>query len=68
MPTIFAEAVRRPFDERETPWTLHKSARVVSKSLGPASGLGKYIKDFAKQHGLDLNDLKGDRYKTSSCN
>ena len=43
---------------------LHKSARLVSKSLGPASGLGKYLKDFAKQHGSDLNDLKGDRYKS----
>jgi superfamily II DNA or RNA helicase len=42
---------------------LHKSARLISKSLGPASGLGKYLKDFAKQHGFDLYDLKGDRYK-----
>jgi hypothetical protein len=42
---------------------LHKSARLISKSLGPASGLGKYLKDFAKQRGLDLNDLKGDHYK-----
>jgi superfamily II DNA or RNA helicase len=42
---------------------LHRSARLISKSLGPASGLGKYIKDFAKQRGLDLNDIRGDRYK-----
>jgi hypothetical protein len=42
---------------------LHKSARLISKSLGPASGLGKYLKDFVKKHGLDLSDLKGDRYK-----
>jgi Lhr-like helicase len=56
------EDLREPCVIRFDP--LHKSARLISKSLGPASGLGKYLKDFAKQRGLDLNDLKGDRYKT----
>jgi hypothetical protein len=55
------EDLREPCVIRFDP--LHKGARLISKSLGPASGLGKYLKDFAKQHGLDLNDLKGDRYK-----
>ncbi len=55
------EDLREPCVIRFDP--LHKGARLISKSLGPASGLGKYLKDFAKQRGLDLNDLKGDRYK-----
>jgi hypothetical protein len=55
------EELREPCVIRFDP--LHRSARLVSKSLGPASSLGKYLKDFAKQHGFDLNDLKGDRYK-----
>ncbi len=55
------EELREPCVIRFDP--LHRSARLISKSLGPASGLGKYIKDFAKQRGLDLNDLRGDRYK-----
>jgi len=42
---------------------LHRSARLPSKSMGPASALGKFIKHFAKQKGLDLDDLRGDLYR-----
>jgi len=55
------EDLREPCVIRFDP--LHKTARLASKSLGPASALGKYLKHFAKQHGLDLDDLRGDRYK-----
>jgi hypothetical protein len=55
------EDLREPCVIRYDP--LHKSARLASKSMGPASGLGKYIKYFAKQHGLDLDDLRGDKYR-----
>lgn len=43
---------------------LHRAARLSSKSMGPASSLGKYIKHAAKQAGVDLADLKGDHYRT----
>jgi superfamily II DNA or RNA helicase len=69
---LFRERLKAPWtldpnDELREPCVLrfdplHKSARFASKSLGPASALGKYLKHFAKQHGLDL-DLRGDRYK-----
>ncbi len=55
------EDLREPTVIRFDP--LHKSSRMISKSLGPASGLGKYLKDFAKQRGLNLDDLKGDHYR-----
>ena len=42
---------------------LHRSAKVASKSMGPASGLGKFIKLFVKQQDLDV-DLRGDHYGT----
>ncbi len=42
---------------------LHKSAKLASKSLGPASALGKFLKQFAKKQGCDLNDIRGDRYR-----
>ena len=41
---------------------LHRSARLASKSMGPASALGKYVKYVVNQEGLDL-DLRGDRYR-----
>ena len=53
-----AEELREPCVIRYEP--LHRSARLISKSLGPASGLGKFLKDLAKKHGVDL---KGDHYK-----
>jgi hypothetical protein len=42
---------------------LHKSAKYASKSMGPASALGKYIKQFAGKNGFDLNLLKGNFYR-----
>ena len=42
-----------PFVIRLEP--LHRSARLFSKSMGPASALGKYIKHMANQKGLDLD-------------
>lgn len=43
---------------------LHRSARLFSKSMGPASALGKYIKHIANQKGFDLDVLRGDRYRS----
>jgi superfamily II DNA/RNA helicase len=55
------EDLREPCVIRFEP--LHKSARLFSKSLGPASSLGKFIKQFATQRGLDRDDLRGDHYR-----
>lgn len=54
------EELREPFFIRYD--TLHRSAKLFSKSMGPASSLGKFIKLYVRQHGLDIN-LKGDRYR-----
>lgn len=54
------EDLREPYYLRYEP--LQKSARVFSKSLGPASALGKYIKRFASQHDPSV-DLKKDKYR-----
>ena len=43
--------------------TLHKSARLVSKSMGPTSSLGKYIKQMASEVGASRDVLKSDRYR-----
>lgn len=53
------ESLREPYYMRLE--TLHRSAKVASKSMGPASGLGKFIKLFVKQRELDI-DLRGDHY------
>ena len=53
------ESLREPFYIRYEP--LHRSARIYSKSMGPASGLGKYIKLFIRRNHLDIA-LKGDLY------
>lgn len=53
------ESLREPYYMRLE--TLHRSAKVASKSMGPASGLGKFIKLFVKQRELDV-DLRGDHY------
>lgn len=55
------EDLREPCVIRFEP--LHRSARLFSKSLGPASSLGKYIKQFAKQRGLDIAALRGEHYR-----
>jgi len=54
------EELREPFHIRIE--TLNKSARLSSKSIGPASSLGKFIKLYAKQRCPDVN-LKGENYK-----
>lgn len=53
------ETLREPFYMRLE--ALHRSAKVASKSMGPASGLGKFIKLFVKQRELDV-ELRGDHY------
>lgn len=53
------EELREPFHIRIE--TLNKSARLSSKSAGPSSSLGKFIKLYAKQRCPDLN-LKGENY------
>jgi hypothetical protein len=54
------EDLREPCVIRLEP--LHRSARLASKSMGPASALGKYVKHIVKQSGLDV-DLRGDHYR-----
>jgi hypothetical protein len=55
------EDLREPCVIRFEP--LHRSARLFSKSMGPASALGKYIKHFVNQNGFDLGVLRGDHYR-----
>ena len=43
--------------------TLARSAHVVSTSMGPASGLGKFIKHFIRSENLDLTVVQGERYR-----
>ncbi|MBZ0168146.1 ATP-dependent RNA helicase RhlB [Candidatus Methylomirabilis lanthanidiphila] len=54
------EELREPFFIRYYP--LHRSAKLSSKSMGPGSALGKFIKLYIRQRGLDV-DLRGDRYR-----
>jgi len=54
------ENLREPFFIRYDP--LPRSAKIFSKSMGPASTFGKFIKQYVRQKGLDI-DLKGDRYR-----
>lgn len=54
------ESLREPDFIRYEP--LHRSARIYSKSMGPASGLGKYIKLFIRRNRLDIS-LKGELYR-----
>lgn len=53
------ENLREPYYMRLE--ALHRTAKVASKSMGPASGLGKFIKLFVKQQELDV-DLRGGHY------
>jgi len=41
---------------------LSKTARLYTKSMGPASSLGRFIRDYVKQHNLGI-DLKKDGYR-----
>jgi superfamily II DNA/RNA helicase len=69
----FREQLRAPWtlDEREDlrPPTvarldpLARSAHLASVSVGPASSLGKYIKQMAKEYGFDREDFGGQRYR-----
>ena len=54
------EKLREPFFIRYDP--LPKSARLSSKSMGPASAFGKFVKLYIRRRGLDI-DLKGDNYR-----
>jgi superfamily II DNA/RNA helicase len=69
----FREQLRAPWtldrdEDLREPWVirlepLHRSARLFSKSMGPASALGKYIKYFANRKGFSLDLLLGDLYR-----
>lgn len=54
------EELREPYFIRYD--TLNKNARLFTKSMGPASSLGKFIKLYAKQKGVEVN-LKKDGYR-----
>lgn len=54
------EDLREPCVIRYEP--LNKSAMFTSKSMGPASGLGKYLKHFANTKGYNLASLRGENY------
>lgn len=55
------EELREPFFIRYDP--LHKSAKLSSKSMGPASALGKFIKLYVRRNEIDI-DLKGANYRS----
>jgi superfamily II DNA or RNA helicase len=54
------EELREPFYIRYEP--LNRNARLSTKSMGPASSLGKFIRLYVKQRELDA-DIRGDRYR-----
>jgi len=54
------EKLREPYYIRYDP--LNKNARLYTKSMGPASSLGKFIKQYVKMRGIDI-DLKKDGYR-----
>ena len=53
------EQLKEPFFIRYDP--LHRTAKFSSKSMGPASALGKFVKNYARTHAPDLN-LRGEHY------
>jgi len=55
------ENLRDPYVIRLDP--LQKSAKLYSKSMGPASTLGKYIKHIANMNGLAIDPIRGDGYR-----
>ena len=55
------EELRAPSVIRLDP--LHRRGRLINKSMGPASSLGKYIKHLANQSDVDPNVLRGDNYR-----
>lgn len=54
------EDIREPFFIRHDP--LRKGTGLYSKSMGPASALGKFMKLYVRQNEFDL-DLKKDNYR-----
>ncbi|MBI1299665.1 DEAD/DEAH box helicase [bacterium] len=54
------ESLRAPFVIRYEP--LNRTARLFSKSMGPASALGKFFKLYVRQRGLRIN-LAQDNYR-----
>ena len=54
------EELREPYYIRYD--TLNKTARLHTKSMGPASSLGKFIKLYIRQLGINLS-LKGNSYR-----
>lgn len=54
------EELREPFVIRYDP--LNRTAKLSSKSMGPASSLGKFVKLYVRQRALDI-PLKGDHYR-----
>jgi superfamily II DNA or RNA helicase len=54
------EQLREPYFIRFEP--LNRNARLYTKSMGPASSLGKFIKQYVHQRKLDV-DLKKDGYR-----
>lgn len=71
----FREQLKSPWslDEKERltePYvvrldTLNRNVRLYSKSIGPTSSVGKYIKHFVKMHpNLDPDEVKGDSYRS----
>jgi hypothetical protein len=55
------EELREPCVIRLDP--LHRAARLVSKSMGSASALGKFIKHTAKLRNISIDDVRGDGYR-----
>jgi len=54
------EELREPYVIRLE--KLHRSAKLFSKSMGPASTLGKYIKHVGNQKGIDSDLFRGQNY------
>jgi hypothetical protein len=54
------EDLQEPYFIRLDP--LNRTSGIFSKSMGPSSGLGKFIKLYVKQRGIDVN-LKGEHYR-----
>jgi superfamily II DNA/RNA helicase len=42
---------------------LAKTAKLASQSMGPASALGKYLKQFVRDRGLDQTAMQGEHYR-----
>jgi len=55
------EELREPYCIRYDP--LHRGAKLPSKSMGPASALGKFIKLYVRRNGIEV-DLKGGNYRS----